>query len=115
MNPVEFDEIKDELTLYEQGRQLRLVYGTPAWETILGALEDYREKALKQLVDLPPGDPTVPTAHAAASALDDMVAKFKMDIANAIDTAAHPSKELTAYLTGVLDSMDVAKATGHET
>lgn len=113
MNPVEFDVIEEELATYERGRQLKTVHNTPAWETLIGVLEDYRDRALRQLVDLAPGDPTVPTAHAAASALDDMVAKFQQDINHAIDTAANPSPELTEYLNGAIEVLDVAKATGH--
>lgn len=114
MNPVDFETIEEELALYERGRQLRVVHNTPAWETLVGVLEDYRDRALRQLVDLAPGDPTVPTTHAAASALDDLVAKFQQDINHAIDTAAEPSDELTAYLNGVIQSLDVARTTGHE-
>ncbi len=109
-----FEDVEQELEIYERGRQLRTVYNTPAWETIIGALEDYRDKAKQELVNLPPGHPAVVTAHAAASALDDTVAKFKMDIANAIETAAKPSAELTSYLTGVVQSLDVARAIGQE-
>lgn len=109
-----FEDIEQELEVYERGRQLRLVYNTPAWETIIGALEDYRDKAKQELVDLPPGHPSVVTAHAAASALDDTVAKFKMDIANAVQTAATPSAELISYLSGAIQSMDVARAIGQD-
>lgn len=114
MNNLNFEEIENELELYERGRQLRIVYGTPVWETIIGALEDYRDKAKQELINLPPGHSSVITTHAAASALDDAVVKFKMDIKNAVDTAAKPSVELTAYLTGVIENMDVARAIGQE-
>jgi hypothetical protein len=108
MDNVEYDDIAGDLDLYEKGRILRAVYKTEAWEIIMGVFEDYRDKAAKDLINLPPGDSYVPTAHAAASALDDVVAKAKQDFENAIQAAANPPAEVVSYLTEMSEANDVA-------
>ena len=105
-------DIQEELDLYEKGRMLRTIVSTPAWKLVIQALEDYRDKADQDLRDLPPGDPTVPTAHAAVSALDSVVAHFQQDINHAVDFAAKPSQEVSNYLKGAGRVLDVSKATG---
>ena len=107
---LDFSNIENDLALYEKGRDLRIVTTHPGWPTVLQALTDYRDKAIQSLVNLPPGDPTVPTVHAAASALDDQLAKFQQDIERAVEAAAHPSEEVTAYLTGAYKASDVKAA-----
>lgn len=104
---VEFDQIENEFDLYERGRMLKQIVMSPAWSTVVEVLRDYRDKAVQELVNLAPGDPTVPTAHAAASALDDQFNKFQQDIQNAVDTAAKPSDELREYLLTARKSLDV--------
>jgi hypothetical protein len=102
-------EIEAQLGLYEKGRALRIVTTHPGWETVIQVLRDYRDKAVQALVDLPPGDPTVPTVHAAASALDDQFVKFQQDINSAIEAANHPSEEVAAWLSGAYKAADVAQ------
>lgn len=114
MNEIEFEEIKEDLELYEMGRSLRVIYKTPAWDLVMGVFEDYRDRANDELTDLPPGDPRVVAAHAAVSALKDTVRKAQQDFVAAIKMANDPPQEITDYLTGVVREMDVALATGLE-
>jgi hypothetical protein len=112
---VQYEDIEGDLLLYEQGRVLRPVYKTPAWEIIMGVFEDYRDKARDELIALPPGDPYVVTAHAAASALDDVVAKAKQDFEAAVQAAAQPTQEVASYLLEMVEVNDVAASQlGHE-
>ena len=110
MTDTEIDALEIDLALYDKGRQLRVIVNTPAWETVVQTLEDYRDAAKDDLIALAPGDTTVPTAHAAAAALDTLVAHFKQDIAKAIDAAANPSDEVKEFLFGAREHLDVAKA-----
>lgn len=114
MNEILFEEIKEDLELYEMGRALRVVYKTPAWNLVMGVFEDYRDRANDELTDLPPGDPRVVAAHAAVSALKDTVRKAQQDFEAAIEMANNPPQEITDYLNGVLEVLDVAKAQGME-
>lgn len=114
MNEIQFEEIKEDLELYEMGRALRVVYKTPAWDLVMGVFEDYRDRANDELTDLPPGDLRVVAAHAAVSALKDTVRKAQQDFEAAVTMANNPPQEITDYLTGVVRQMDVAAATGME-
>ena len=105
----DFSNIENDLELYDKGRQLRIVTTHPGWPTVIQVLKDYRDKAVQALIDLPPGDPSVPTVHAAASALDDQFVKFQQDIQHAIDAAENPSQEVVQYLSGVYKAADVKK------
>ena len=107
-NPVQFEDIEGDLDLYEKGRLLRPVYKTPAWEIIMGVFEDQAARANDELLDLPPGDPYVPTAHAAASALRDRVIKAKQDFEAAVQAAANPTQEVASYLLEMVEVNDVA-------
>ena len=104
-------ELDNELRLFETGRQLRAVVNTSAWEIVIDTLKSYKDQAIEDLVNLVPGDPTVPTAHAAASALSQQFINFQRDINNALDFAANPSSDLQDYLAGVRQDSDVQKAT----
>lgn len=114
MGEIQFEDIKSDLELYDMGRSIKAVYKTPAWDLIMGVFEDYRDRANEQLTDLPPGDPTVVTAHAAVSALKDAVNKAQQDFAAAVEMAKNPPSDVTEYLTGVVKAMDVASAMGME-
>jgi hypothetical protein len=100
--PQNYDEIQGQLDLYERGRMLKNVVGTPVWSLLLEILQSYRDKANEELLNLAPGDETVVTAHAAASALNDGFRKFQQDINAAVEFAANPSPEVTDYLSGVI-------------
>lgn len=104
------EELDRELAVYEKGRQLRAIVNTPAWEIVIDTLKAYRDEATERLLGLAPGDPVVPTAHAAASALVDQFSKFEQDIKNAVDFAAKPPEDFTDYLLEVRDKSDVLKA-----
>lgn len=106
------DQIENDLNTYERGRQLRPLVNSPLWEILVDSLESYRDNANQELVNLAPGDPTVPTVHAAVSAIYDLVAKFQQDVHAAVNFANNPSEELRKYLTGTRDANDVAKAMG---
>ena len=112
MPDYDFNDLEAQLDVYEKGLMLAPVVKTPVWELIVQTLTDYKDKAVQQLVDLPPGDSTVPCAHAAASALDDQLAKFQQDVNSAVEAAANPSDELRDYLSGALKQSDVGRAMG---
>lgn len=108
------DGMEQELLLYDRGRHLRQVVGSPSWEIILDTLKAYKDEAVEGLLSLSPGDPTVPTAHAAASALVDQFVKFQQDTNRALEFAANPPEEFTAWLMGVAEASDVMKQQGVE-
>lgn len=109
---LDYSQVENEFEVYQQGRMLRTVVHTPAWEIVIDTLKSYRDKAIADLMALAPGDPNVPTAHAAAAALDDQFGKFQQDIANAVRMADQPSLELVDYLNGVVKNSDVLRAQG---
>ena len=106
----DYSQVEHELEIYERGRTLRPVVGSEAWQILLETLKSYKDKAEDELFALPPGDPSVPTAHAAASALRQQYYFFQDDIQKAVDFAAKPSAELTDYLNGVIQQTDVLRA-----
>ena len=112
MDRLPFVNIESDLSLYEYGLELRTVYGTTAWEVIVDTIRSYVDRTKERLIALPPGDETVPTAHAAASALNDLYNKFLEDTKSAVDFANHPSDELLQYLHIVRNASDVKKAMG---
>jgi len=105
-----YEDIEAELDLYEKGRKLLRVTQSDAWEIIVETLKDYRDKTVQDLINLDPGDPSVPAAHAAASALDQLFYNFQQDVQKCVTVAAKPSQELSLYLSGALNALDVAKA-----
>lgn len=105
-------QIEQDLELYELGRQLRSVINSPGWEVIMLTIQQYVAETTEALLALPPGDPEVPTAHAAASALKDFLHKFRQDIKRAVDFANEPSEDLREYLTGVRRANDVQAQMG---
>lgn len=108
----DYDQLEQQLELYEKGRRLKLLVNSPEWEIVVQTLQDYRDKARDALIALPPGDPNVSQAHAAASATNDVFNYFQQDIANAVNAATKPSEELKAYIFGVRKSLDVKAAMG---
>lgn len=82
-NTLNEDEL-EQIRAWQLGVQLRSVVHTEGYQLLNGMLKDYVEGAAFSLIKLAPGDPTVPTAHAAASALRDLYNKFQQDIENAI-------------------------------
>lgn len=82
---MDVEDLKQGLEIWQNGRELRTVYGTPAWEILCNSLDSYAAKANQDLMRLDVGDPTVPTAHAAASAAAQIVRMFKEDVANAVN------------------------------
>lgn len=109
---VDSEMLRQDLELYERGRRLRVIYNTPVWDILIDTLKAYVDGTLDQLGKLPPGDPTVPTAHAAWSALNQVYTNFQNDVQNAVDLAAHPPQHVTDFLSGALESQDVLKAMG---
>jgi hypothetical protein len=109
----EFDQIENELTLFERGRILRAV-SPDAWEIIFDTIRQYAEAATLDLRRLTPGDPSVPTAHAAWYALNSFAEKFPQDIQNSLDFAAKPSDSLKKYINGVREASDVIVMQGQE-
>lgn len=104
------DPLEDDVLRYEMGRKWRAIYHSPAWELLLDTLKSYVDDADYQVRKLPPGDPSVIAAHAALSALNDMVEKFELDIKSWVEFADNPSPEFVEYITGVRNSSDVLKA-----
>lgn len=103
------EQVEQELEAYEKGRQLKTLVHTPGWEIVVDMLKSYRDKAFDQLTSLIPGDPSVPTAHAAASALKQQFEYFMADLDNAIKVASNPSEELRNSLMEYRESVDVLK------
>jgi hypothetical protein len=78
------EDLRQGLEIWQNGRELRTIYGTPAWEILCNAVDSYAAKAIDDLMRLDVGSPTVPTAHAAASAVAQFARMFKEDVANAV-------------------------------
>lgn len=104
--------LMSELDLYEKGKRLHRVVNSPDWELIVQILEDYRDKAVADLVHLLPGDPHVVCSHAAASCATQIVENFQNDVNSAVQSATKPSQELIKYLNGVREASDVSRAMG---
>jgi hypothetical protein len=79
------EDLQEGLEIWQNGRELRTIYNTPAWEILCNAVDSYAAKANQDLMRLPVGDPTVLTAHAAASAAEQIARMFKEDVANAVN------------------------------
>jgi len=104
-----YEGLDNDLDLYERGRMLRSVVNTPTWEIIIDTLKAYKEAARDELMHILPGDEVVPTAHAAAYAVEDLFYKFQQDVNKAIEFANNPSEEFMQHLSGVREASDVAK------
>jgi hypothetical protein len=103
-------QLEAQLDLYEKGRRLRTLVHSPEWEIVTQTLQDYRDKARDALIALPPGDPSVLQAHAAASATNDVFTMFQQDINSAVDFAVNPPEELRNHIFGIRKALDVAAA-----
>jgi hypothetical protein len=112
MDQAFLDQVENDLSLFELGRQLRMIVNTPAWEIVLDTLNSYVEDADKQVRKMLPGSPEVMAAQAALYALDNLSTKFKEDIERAVNFANNPSDEVKQYINGTRDANDVAKAMG---
>lgn len=85
--PLEEEDILD-LEAFARGQELRAIVSTPGFEIIVNAYKSYEEKAIGLLLSIPPGDTDrVMAAHAAASAIAQVNANFKMDVQSAIESA----------------------------
>lgn len=73
-----------EIEQWKRGRQLQGIVHTEGWSILKDTLKRYADSAVDSLLRLAPGDPTVPTAHAAASALTQQYRIFMEDIDSAI-------------------------------
>lgn len=107
---ISLDQFEQQLEVYEKGRALNRFVHDPNWEIVIQVLEDYRDKYRDALVALPPGDPQVPLAHAAASASNDIFEFFQKSINDAVNFAQHPPTDFTHRMLGVRDALDVAKS-----
>lgn len=79
-----------EIELFRRGQQLSSVVNTEAWVILTDTLKSYSDAAVEELLRLAPGDPTVLTAHAAASALVQQNKLFIEDIDRAVEAAQAP-------------------------
>jgi hypothetical protein len=110
--PDDYSQTEKDVELYEKGRALRPVVGTEAWNILLDTLKAYKDKTEEELWALPIGDPNIPTAFAAASALRQQFTFFQEDVQRAVNFAANPTQEVTDYIYGVLRQSDVMRAMG---
>ena len=106
---ISLEQFEQQLEVFEKGRALARFVNDVNWETVLQVLQDYRDNARDALIALPPGDPQVPLAHAAASATHEVFRNFQEDISRAVDFAQNPPAEFKQRMLGVRDSLDVAK------
>jgi hypothetical protein len=108
----DYDELDRQLDLYEKGRRLRTLTNSPDWELVTQTLQDYRDKYRDALIALPPGDPQVPLAHAAASSSNDIYTYFLQDINLAVEFATHPPDAVVDSIRGIRRASDVQRAMG---
>ena len=83
-NPYINEDQLYEIEQWKRGRQLAAIVHTEGWAILKDTLRQYAESANDALLRLAPGDPTVLTAHAAASALAQQYKLFMEDIDSAI-------------------------------
>lgn len=88
------EEDRYELEMWENGRELQSIVNTRGWDIVLATLETYVAKANADLIGMAPGSPDVVTAHAAVSAANDLVNKFKQDIHAAVEASHRSPKAL---------------------
>jgi hypothetical protein len=95
-----------EIAEWRKGFELRTVVQSDAWEILKDTLKDYVDKADFALRQLAPGDPAVPTAHAALSALDQMYRYFIYDIEAAVEKSHNniPLSLHRIYKEGIYDN-----------
>ena len=105
------DEMDRQLDVYERGRVLRTV-PTDAWQIVKDTIHSYVEDLDRKVRHLPPGDPSVVPEQAALYAISSFEDFFLQDTSSAMEFAVHPSPELTKYLLGARESLDVLKAQG---
>lgn len=86
------------IELWKRGRKLSAVVQTEAWEIISDTLKGYVDSAQDDLMRLPPGDPAVMTAHAAASALTQQYKLFLEDIDRAVSASLEVPEALRETL-----------------
>lgn len=84
----EEDEVS--IALWQKGKDLEQLSRFQGWTVALEMIGQMVRDANDDLLDLAPGDPRVPTAHAAASALADFFRKFRQDIDTAIRASTQP-------------------------
>jgi len=90
-----------EIEMWKRGMELRSIVGTEVWEILLGTLRQYVDKADEELRALPPGHPSVVTAHAALSALDQGFKLFKEDIEAAVEASKTVPEALRNTVQGL--------------
>ena len=78
-------EQQDDVVNWRRGCALRSLVKSPEWEILCDTLKSYADSAELDLFRLPPGDPAVPTAHAAWSALKQVAFKFKANVEKCVE------------------------------
>lgn len=92
------EEEAAEIAQFERGRLLAPLVNFPGWEIAMATLESFATDTNETLMSMTPGDPAVPTAHAAAHAARQVYDKFRRAINDAVD-ASHqtPSAMIEAF------------------
>lgn len=84
-----------EVEQWQRGTKLRNLVNTEEWQIILDTLHSYVLAANADLMKLQVGDPTVLTAHAAASGVEQLYHLFKHDIEAAVAASYQTPYALT--------------------
>lgn len=74
-----------EIEQWTNGKELEHLASLPGWQIIRNMLASYANDATASLLKLAPGDPAVPTAHAAWKTAQDIRDFFDMDVRRAIE------------------------------
>jgi hypothetical protein len=90
-----------EIEQWKRGQKLRGVVNSEEWQILLDTLQRYADSSVETLLGLPPGDPSVPTAHAAASALVQQRRLFEEDVNAAVQASYEMPEALKSTLRGV--------------
>ena len=104
---VDYDQIEDELDLYERGRLLKTTIHTVGWPEVLEVVKSYLDDMDAQLKAIPVGDPSIIAAHAGVHVMSKFYQFFQEDIDNAIKMADNPSPELLEYIASARRKFDV--------
>lgn len=96
------DEESAEIELWEKGRLLAQLVGTPAWDVVLEMLASYTANSLRDLAKTSPADDQhVKAMHSIAYSAQSIYNNFIEDVQAAIEAAKKPPKVISDQIKAV--------------
>lgn len=92
---------REQIELWRKGRDIGFVVAQAGWQTVLEMLQQYPLEAIKQCLEVKPGDnDRALAAHAIAYALNEFYENFVKDVENCINAAKSTPECLTRVNRG---------------